>query len=163
VGRFSKAATAVSLYLLEINNVDSGFPKGALATQLGDSLTMDPEILNDAVDELGQHGLIRLVRERGTFPFRFTQIEPTYVLYQEFTKALTYDPNEDAKVVACAIAALRQAEGPALRDHTQLSLGRLNRAVDYLAEYGVIDVERFLNTGPLRWRSWGELSHSPVR
>jgi hypothetical protein len=119
---------------------------------------MDPAILNDAVDELEDGGLVRVLRTLGTSPYRFYQIEPTYVLFRELRSQLPYDPDEDVRQVAAAVAATSQLHGAALQETTRLDPARINRAVDYLDEYGIVLVGRAHGTSPFKF-SWLQATH----
>jgi hypothetical protein len=115
---------------------------------LENSLGLKPEELNDAVDELEEQGMVKVLKEMGTGPYDFSQIEPTYVLYREFREHLPYNADADAKEVAAALVALGEAEAAYLAERTKLSPGRLNRAVAYLEDYGLADVQKWLGTAP---------------
>jgi len=73
---------------------------------------------------------------------------PTYVIFLHFKERLLYDPEEDIRIVLHAIAAIDQCEPADLQRRTGLSVGRLDRAVDYLEDYGLAKVIRHLGTAP---------------
>jgi len=148
VGGLSRNATAVGKYLLEATPLDEPFARAILNTQLAEDLRLTPIELNDAVDELEGQGLAETNNELGTHPYSFRFVEPTYLLYHTFTSVLQYSPAEDARVVITAIAALGQAEGPALQRQTSLSPGRLNRAVAYIKDHGYAEIILALGTAP---------------
>lgn len=148
VGGLSRNATAVGKYLLEATPLDEPFARAILNTQLADELRLTPTELNDAVDELESQGLAETNNELGTHPYSFRFVEPTYLLYHTFGSALQYDPAKDARAVIAAIAALGQAEGPALKTRTGLSPGRLNRSVEYIKDHGYAEILLALGTAP---------------
>ena len=59
--------------------------------------------------------------------------------YQEFLKYLEYNPEEDIQITAAAVASAGQIHSQELASSTGLSPGRLNRAVEYLADYRFVD------------------------
>jgi hypothetical protein len=148
VGNLSKLATRVALIILELKNPDSEKLISYKNSHLAEKSKLTPQELNDAIDELEENGLIELINYLGTAPFNFGEVVPTYLIYHEFREVLEYDPYEDIKIVASAIAAIKNADGKALTKHTSLSYGRLNRAVEYLKDYGIIEVHSFLGTYP---------------
>ena len=124
------------------------FIRAVLNTELATALELTPTEVNDAVDELVTNGLAETNNELGTAPFEFRFVEATYLLYHAFAVALPYKPADDVKAVLSSIAALGEAEGPALQTLTGLSQGRLNRAVDYIKDHGYADVLLALGTAP---------------
>jgi hypothetical protein len=148
IGSYSRAATAIGKFIINTPS-DAGIAHTAYRGQaISDSLHIPAETVNDAVDELVQGGLVRVVRTLDTNPYGFYQVEPTYVLYREFKASLNYDPDEDVKLVLVAVAACGQVDGPGLAEKTGLQIDRLNLAVDYLDDYGLAEVLRFLDTSP---------------
>lgn len=148
VAGLSRLATAVGVYLLEATPIDEPFINAVLNTTLAEALKLAPIETNDAVDELETQGLAETNNEFGTDPYSFRFVEATYLLYHAFESALSYGPAEDVKVVLAAIAALGSAEGAALEKQTGLSIGRLNRAIDYIKDHGYADVLLTLGTAP---------------
>ena len=61
---------------------------------------------------------------------------------------LNYDPQQDILTTVAAIAALDRTEGPGLAAMTKLPPDRLNRAMDYVQDYGLAEVINFLGTAP---------------
>lgn len=145
---FSRAATAVALFILNTVDLDSGLQVAFSGQELEKGLGLDPRTLNDAVDELKEAGLVRTLQTLGTAPYEFYQVEPTYVLFREFAQFLPYSPDEDIRIVAAAVAATGRIDGSTLAARTSLSPGRINRAVAYLEDYGVARVRNWLGTRP---------------
>jgi hypothetical protein len=148
VGGLSRLATRVGAGVLAANDPDSENERAFEGPELRQLLELTPQEINDAVDELEQHGLLSVIRTLGTGPFEFAIVEPTYLLFQHFRQRLAYDPMDDVRAVIGALAAEGQLQAEALKTRTGLSFGRLNRAVDYVREYGIADVHRFLGTHP---------------
>lgn len=148
IAGLSPAASTVGLFVLRSSDPDTGLEAAFSGPFLTDALDLDPQTLNDAVDELEEQGLVTAMKLMGTSPYEFAQIEPTYVLYREFSKYLPYDPDEDVRVTAAAVAAAGEIEGPELAERTHLPPGRLNRAVAYLEDYGLATVIKVLGTSP---------------
>jgi hypothetical protein len=101
--------------------------------------------LTDAIEELEDRGLLRTLK---TFGSQGVAAAMTYALYLHFAEALPYTPEEDIRVVASAVAATDQIASQELQLKTGLPPGRLNRAVDYLQDYGVAKVIKVLGTAP---------------
>lgn len=148
VAGLSRLATSVGRSLLDSTPVDEAFGRAVLNTTLAESLHLTPTELNDAVDELETQGLAKTNNELNTHPYAFRFVEPTYLLYHAFEDGLSYRPLEDVRVAIAAIAALSTATGSALAEQTGLSVGRLNRAVDYIRDHGYADVIQALGSAP---------------
>src|SRR5208282_3302629 len=114
------------------------------------SLTkLPPEQISDAVDELEGAGLTKVRRYMGSAPYTFSSIEPTYALYIYFKdEGLNYDPLTDIKVIVSAVAAKGQVDRTELEKLVGLPPRRINRAVDYIQDYGIANVIRTLGTAP---------------
>jgi DNA-binding MarR family transcriptional regulator len=148
VGGLTKEATTVGLHVLGQANIDDGTIPQIGGAEIQAATHLTPEEINDAVDELESNGLIRTIKWMGTLPFDFGVVTPTYVIFSHFKERLLYDPDEDVRIVLHAVAALNQC-GPAdLQKHTGLSAGRLDRAINYLEDYGLAKVVRHLGTAP---------------
>ena len=170
VAGLSKAASAVGLFVLRSADPDSGYVSAFSGHDLSAVLDFDPQTINGAADELEKAGMVRTWKTLGTTPYRvlaqqswremrtwkmsettpyaFFQLEPTYVLYQEFLKYLEYNPEEDIQITAAAVASAGQIHSQELASSTGLSPGRLNRAVEYLADYRFVDRSRRIGTHP---------------
>lgn len=144
----SRLATSVARHLLSQSDPDSAGERALTGTDLTVVLHLQPEEVNDAVDELEEAGLVTAVKALGTAPFDFVAIEPTYLLYHMAADQLAYSPSADIDVVVAAVASLGSADGEKLQQITNLSPGRLNRAVDFMRDGGLAEVLRFLGTYP---------------
>ena len=154
VGGFSQAATAAAIFILKSIDVASGLQEAFSGPKLKDGLQLEPTTINDAISELEDAGLVRTVKTIGTAPFGFYQVEPTYVLFREFSYLLPYKPEEDVKIVAAAVASTNRIDGPTLAERTGLPPGRINRAVAYLDDYGLALLRKWIGTSPY---SFGEV------
>ncbi|WP_017326250.1 toll/interleukin-1 receptor domain-containing protein [Synechococcus sp. PCC 7336] len=151
VGGLSSAATMVGDYVLRARDHSTGLQASVEQHELRRELALDPDALNDAVDELREHGLVRVMRALGT---SFVQVEPTYVLFREFCNHLDYDPDDDVHRVAAAVASSdRDCRGSELAKETGLSPGRVSRAVEYLDDSGLATVHRVIGTRPFTFGS----------
>lgn len=144
----SPAASMVARYVLKCNDPNSGQEVAVTGVTLQKELGLEAKEINDAVDELEENGFIRVVRLLGTSPYSFAQIEPTYVLYKELVAELDYEPDEDIRVVAAAVASNDSISGADLVAQTKLTPGRINHAVHYLKDFGLVEVHRALGTFP---------------
>ncbi|MEE9905973.1 MAG: toll/interleukin-1 receptor domain-containing protein [Chlorobium sp.] len=151
VAGLSRIASSVGLYLLNASDVDEPFIRGIRNKELSESLSLAPVEVNDAVDELESQGLAETDNELGTHPFVFGFVTATYLLFHALSDFLSYSPQDDVRVVLSAVAALEKTDGTVLQSHTHLSPGRLNRAVDYIKDYGYADVLFALGTAPYRF------------
>lgn len=113
-------------------------------------LDLTPEQINDAVDEMAVRGLVEVHKELGTGEFDFGFFELTYAFYYTFSEYLTEDfnPERDARQVAATLASHKQMTGQQLADELDFSPLRVNCAVDYLTDYGVIKTIRTFGTAP---------------
>lgn len=110
--------------------------------------------LNDAVDELKEYGFVKTIDFLGTAPYEFGLVEPTYALFLHFKdNGLDYDPIGDIKAISSALVAAQEGilSGEQIKNLTQLDPLRINRAVAYLDDYGLVDVEYFSGTAPFNF------------
>lgn len=154
VAGFSRAASAVGVFILNSTDTDSGLRAAFSGDELTKGVELDAQTINDAVDELEEAGLVKTIKTLGTGEFDFYQVEPTYVLFREFAEFLPYDPDDDVRVIAAAVAASGRADGPSLAGTTQLPPGRINQAVAFLGDYGLADIVKWMGTSPF---SFGEV------
>lgn len=124
--------------------------QGISGDGIREALNLDAEQINDAIDELNSKGLVSVQQYLGTHPYNFGFVEPTYALALQLrgTSAIDYDPERDIKVVAMAVNALKSATGEMLAKSTELPAWRINNAISYLEEFGVIEVIAGLGTAP---------------
>jgi len=148
IAGLSRLTTSVARHLLSQSDSDSAGERALTGTDLTEALHLRPEEVNDAVDELEDAGLVTAVKALGTAPFDFVAIEPTYLLYHTAEDQLAYSPSADVNTVVAAVASLGSADGKKLQQITNLSPGRLNRAVDFMRDNGLAEVIRFLGTYP---------------
>ena len=149
VAGLSLGASTVGLFVLRSADLDSGDVSAFSGQDLSPALNLDPQAINDAVDELEEAGMVQTLRTLGTAPYEFYQVQPTYVLYREFSEYLDYNPEEDIQITAAAVAsANKQIQNQQLAEGTGLPPGRLNRAVEYLADYGFVDRSQRIGAYP---------------
>jgi hypothetical protein len=150
VGGLSRGASTIGSILLREGDYQRGYEKKFGGEELHTLAPMLSEIeLNDAIDELKDYGLIKTIDFLGTDPYNFGYIEPTYALFLHFREnGLDYDPLNDIKISAAAIASKGELDGKELQEITKLDPLRLNRAIAYLEDYGIIEVLKFLGTAP---------------
>lgn len=108
------------------------------------------ELINDAVDELRANGLVKVHKFLGTAPYSFGLVEPTYALAFTFPDYINGEvkPQEDIAQVAAAIASLGEADGRRLVEVLKFEPNRINFAVEYLRDYGLIETRDYLGTAP---------------
>lgn len=149
VGGLSAIGTALGLVLVSTGKPDVGNEETFSAAGLSEKLGLSPEETNDAIEELESLGLVKTFNYLGTHPFLYGDVRPTYALFLHFQgQGLDYDPKEDIKAIASAIAAKRQIDGQQLAEVTKLSPLRINRAVAYLEDYGIVRVIHTMGTAP---------------
>ncbi|HIE32149.1 MAG TPA: toll/interleukin-1 receptor domain-containing protein [Methanosarcinales archaeon] len=151
VGGLSRAASTVGSILLSPRDDQLGFEKGYTAEEIHHLVSMlTEEEINDAVDELGEYGLVHTRKGIGTAPYNFVSVEPTYALFLHFKEeGMDYDPIEDIKTVASAVASQKSGiDGNGIQELCNLQPVRINRAVAYLEDYGIVRVRKFLGTAP---------------
>ena len=152
VGGLSPIATKLGLYLAQSGKAEVGIEEQISAARLSKLLSLTPEETDDAIDELARLGLVTTLDYLGTAPFTHGHVEPTYALFLHFrNEALDYNPQDDIKTVASAIVANKQLGGQELSDLTHLSPLRINRAVAYLEDTGLITAYHAIGTGPFNF------------
>jgi hypothetical protein len=100
-----------------------------------------------AIGELEDANLIETQRSG-----RRVFVKGTYDLPRALVRALDYEPSADDLLVADTLAAQGWLSGPELVDKTQLSIARLNRAVQRLKARNDIQVIQAIGTAPYRFR-----------
>lgn len=151
VGGLSKLATTVASALLAGGDDDRGNEAVYSGPELKALLPiLTEQQIDDAIVELEEYGLVQAMKWMGTAPYGFGQVEPTYALYLHFrgTSLLEYDPEQDIKMVAAAAAPVEQTTGTELQEATHLTPLRINRAVNYLEDYGIAEIVRHSGTAP---------------
>lgn len=105
--------------------------------------------MDDSIEELESFGMVRTVNFLGTAPYSYGDVTPTYDLYPHFKdRGLNYDPEEDIKVVASAIASYEYTDGNRLVKITGMSPLRINRAVAYLEDHGIVKTMHEMGSAP---------------
>lgn len=150
VDGLSRAASTVGSVLLHRQNDQLGFEKRYTAEEIHLLVPiLSEDELNDAVDELEEYGLVRTRKYLGTAPYDFGDLEPTYALFLHFKdEGLDYDPLEDIKRVASAVASQGEVNGEEIQKVCGLPPIRINRAVAYLDDYAIVRILNFLGTAP---------------
>ena len=146
VGGLSQIASTVGSILLSRQDDQLCFKKVYTAEEI-QRLTpkLTAEEINDAVDELEEHGLVQVKKDIDTAPYDFGSVEPTYVLFLHFKdEGLDYDPIADIKTVASLAASKGTIFGNKIPELTRLPPVRINRAVTYLDDYGIVRVHEYL-------------------
>jgi hypothetical protein len=139
----------LGLFFLKTGRFETGDEESYREVELAEKLGFTPEEADDAVDELVSLGLVKTLDYFGTGPYSHGDVESTYALFLHFKdEGLGYDPEEDIKIVASAIAAKKQLDGDRLKEETGLSPLRINRAVEYIEDFGIARVEHEMGTGP---------------
>jgi hypothetical protein len=120
------------------------------ARQLATALSLTPQQINDAIDELADDELIKVIRPMGSMPFNFAIAMPSYRLALRLrgTSAIGYDPEADIKAIANAVAAQEVTNGERLAEATGLPESRINAAVQYLEDGQLVKVYRAMGGGP---------------
>jgi hypothetical protein len=146
VGGLSQIASTVGSILLSRQDDQLDFEKVYTADEI-QRLTpkLTAEGINDAVDELEEYGLVQVKKHIGTTPYDFGYVEPTYALFLHFKdEGLDYDPIADIKTVASVAASEGKIFGNKIPELTRLQPVRINRAVAYLDDYGIVRVHKYL-------------------
>jgi hypothetical protein len=145
----SRLATTMGLFFITTGKHDIGNEETFTAAELSRTLSLSPEETDDAIDELEKFGFVKTVNYLGTAPFSHGDVTPTYALFLHFRgEGLNYDPQQDILVIANALVAQREINGQRLAELTDLSPLRINRAVAYLEDYGLVRVVKVLGTAP---------------
>lgn len=150
VGGLSGFGTALGVRLMNSGKYDIGNEEEFTAEDLAAELGFEPTEINDAIEELERLGLVKTHNVLGTAPYNYKWVTPTYALFLHFKDAgMAYDPEEDIKAVANTIASQnRMIEGQTIRETTKLPPLRINRAVEYLDDYGIVKALKMVGTAP---------------
>ncbi len=135
-------------FFLATDEVAAGSDRAYTGDAIKEATHLPEAEINDAVDELSQQGLVKTLMFFGTAPYDFGQVEPTYALFHKLKDQLPYNPEHDVIATVAAIVSLGQGDGPALAKETGLPIHRLNRAMQYIQDYGLAQVMNFLGTAP---------------
>lgn len=145
----SSLGAALGRLLITTGKHEVGNEETFRAGELADLLGFSPEEIDDAIDELEGLGLVETINFLGTHPYSHGDVTPTYALFLHFRgKGIEYDLEEDIKAVASAVAADKETTGHGLVERTRLTALRVNRAVAYLKDYGIVRVHEELGTAP---------------
>jgi hypothetical protein len=152
VGGLSQLGSAIGLFLVSTGKHKVGNEETFRAAELAERLGFSPQETDDAIDELESLGLVNAYSYLGSAPFMHAEVEPTYALFLHLRdQGLEYDPEEDIRIIASAVAAQERTVGPRLQELTGLSPLRINRAVAYLEDYGLVTVVKALGTAPFNF------------
>jgi hypothetical protein len=144
IGGLSPLASMVGLFLSTTGKEEIGSEETISTSELAEKFKLSAEETDDAIYELAQNGLIKTFDYIGA-----SDIQPTYALFLHFKdESLRYDPEEDIKLVASAVAAQKEIDGPKLQDVIKISPLRINRAAAFLNDYGKIRSLSYLGTAP---------------
>jgi hypothetical protein len=154
VGGLSPLSTTLGLALISTGKYDLGDEEMLSAKELSEKLEFSPEEIDDAIDELESFGLVKTINYLGTYPFSHGLVAPTYAMFLHFKgEGLDYDPEDDIKTIVSYIVANKEIDGKTLVEKTKLSPLRINRAIAYLKDYGIIRTIDTLGTAPFNFNT----------
>ena len=121
--------------------------------QIQEATLLLPEIINDAVDELAANGLVGVHKLIGTTPYDFGIVEPTYALAYTFPDFVQgeIDSESDIRQVAAVVASLEEVDGETIVAKLNFEPNRINFAISYLRDYGLIETIDVLGTAPFNF------------
>ena len=121
--------------------------------QIQEGTKLLAELINDAVDELAANGLVKVHKFLGTAPFDFGMVEPTYTLVYTFADYIEGEikPQSDVRQVAAVIASLKETNGNGIAERLHFEPNRINFAISYLRDYGIIETLDELGTAPFNF------------
>lgn len=157
-------AARLAVFLSASLDSPEGRPPGFKGSDLAKELDLPAEQINDVAEELESQHIVRLDRALFTAPFTFVVLRATYFLAHQLrgTGVLEYDPEEDVLSVAAAVVAMGNASGPSLLEKTGLTTSRLNNAVTYLDDNGLLRVSEEIARPPFSF-SWVQATSSTRR
>lgn len=146
----SPEATAVGAFIasrVETERYPDEWIEGSEITR---NTGLSESIVNDAVDELESGGMVRVRRFMGTHPFEFGAVEPTYALVYAFPDRVQGEiqPATDTREVAALVASLGQVDGKEICERLGFAPNRVNFAVEYLRDYGLVKTVDYMGTMP---------------
>ena len=150
VSGLSGLGTKLGRFLITTGKHEVGNEETFRPAEIAEQFSFSPEEMNDAIDELESLGLVETSDFIGTHPYSHGDVTPTYALFLHFNgKGLDYDPEEDIKAIASAIASGNETTGGHyLAEKAAISPLRVNRAVAYLKDYGIAKVYEEIGTAP---------------
>ncbi|MNY04380.1 TIR domain protein [compost metagenome] len=146
----SQEATTIAASIAKSLDLTRASLPAVVGPRIHEALELSPEEINDAVDELASRGLVKTLSTMGTYPYNFAQITPTYALVYLFSEHLKepFNPQSDIREIAAQIASSGSTTGASLSKALSLSPLRVNLAVSYLSDAGLISVQKSLGTAP---------------
>jgi len=146
----SQIATTVAYFIARNADISKNLHPLFGGEAIQQSLGLSPEHINDAAEELESRGLAKVHRYLGTAPFTFGHLEPTFGLFYAFPESLGegVNPGEDVRKVASAVVSLKGADGNMLVRTLSLPPFRINFAVQWLANHGLVEAIAALGTAP---------------
>ena len=147
IGGLSKTASTLGTAILK-DTSNENYREKKYSTHELQSLVpnINPKVLNAAIGELEDYGLVKVIRALGTFPYDFLFIMPTYAFYLHFESEIPlYNPEEDIKSVANIINKKGEIDKKTLQSELKIPPVRINRAVKYLEDYAIIKVIRTIS------------------
>ena len=153
VGGLSRDASTVGSILLNRQDDQLGFEKVYTAEEIHRFVPLlSAEEINDAVKELAEYGLVQTRKYHDTAPYSFGNVEPTCALFLHFTdEGLDYNPFKDIKTIASTVASKGRIDGKGLQEVSGFRPVRINRAVAYLEDYGIVRVREFHGPTPFNF------------
>jgi hypothetical protein len=154
VGGLSEIASTIGALLIAERNDVSGYDPQLTTTRLQELLPVaTADEIREAVDELESYGLVKAHKVLGNPPFGFVHVTGPYSLFLHFrNEGVDYDPETDIAQVAAVIVAKQEVDGHALVAHLNLPPSRVNRAVEYLDDYGIAKASRRMGTAPFSFK-----------
>lgn len=116
------------------------------------ALGLDPQQVSDAVEEAEKHALVD-VRRAPSAPFSFRYVYPTYMLSRILsdTFAEPFEPDDDRRAVLLAVVDGDFVRGDEIVEATGIPPYRINFAVDWLEDNGLLQVAGGAGTAPYKF------------
>jgi predicted transcriptional regulator len=134
--------------------LESGREISVSAKTIAERTSLDPQEINDAVEELDEYGLAERRRQLGTKPYSFAFVNPTYVLPLKLGQAeVGYDPEAHVKALATLVRERQRVGGPEAAEALHLKPLEVNRAASYLIDNDIVDAFMTMGTAPFSFRA----------
>jgi len=118
--------------------------------QIQEIINYTPEEISDAVDILGNDGLLKVDYRAGTAPFRFGTCDATAFAYVEYApKFFKINTQKEWRMILSYIVSMNNwVTGDDIQKETNIKAISINMYIDYLEMLDYIKVMRFAGTAP---------------
>lgn len=146
---FSRNALTIAMILISSQKNQTKSEKSFYSRELHSIVEfMSIEEFNDAIMELENYGLVKTIKLLNRNSYFFGKVRTTYALFLIFKDELNYNPYQDITSIVTQVNEKNEINAKDLYSILNISPIRLNRAVDYIEDYGHLKVFRTSSNFP---------------